>query len=147
MHGLPLHSHRCEYLSKSRCVLLHKLDGKPGRLAAAVRPLKSVRPSADPSLYKIDHVQKDRGISEKTPALGTDDRQQATYSHQACPTETVSIILRTSRRVCAQRLVFLPLLTGPALFHAARVFAENVARVTDTVVPCEPAKVSTWAPS
>jgi hypothetical protein len=32
-------------------------------------------------------------------------------------------------------------------FHAARVFAENVARVTDTVVPFGPAKVSTWAPS
>jgi hypothetical protein len=74
-------------------------------------------------------------------------RQQATYSHQACPTESVSIILRTARRVCAQRLVFLPLLTGPALFHAARVFAENVARVTDTVVPCGPASVSSWAPS
>jgi hypothetical protein len=32
-------------------------------------------------------------------------------------------------------------------FHAARVFAENVARVTDTVVPSGPAKVSTWASS
>jgi hypothetical protein len=31
--------------------------------------------------------------------------------------------------------------------HAARVFTENVARVTDTVVPLGPAKVSTWAPS
>jgi hypothetical protein len=36
---------------------------------------------------------------------------------------------------------------GLAAFHAARVFAENVARVTDTLVPFEPAKVSTWAPS
>jgi hypothetical protein len=54
---------------------------------------------------------------------------------------------KDSRDAFLYALVFLPLLTGFALFHAARVLAENVARVTDTVVPCEPAKVSTWAPS
>jgi hypothetical protein len=35
----------------------------------------------------------------------------------------------------------------PKLIYAARVSAENVARVTDTVVPSGPAKVSNWAPS
>jgi hypothetical protein len=60
----------CECLSKSRCVLLHKLDGKPGRLATALRPRKcALRPSADRSLYKIDHVQRDRG-SYPQPAAG-----------------------------------------------------------------------------
>src|ERR1043166_423992 len=34
-----------------------------------------------------------------------------------------------------------------SFFHAAWVLAENVARVTDMVVPSGPAKVSTWAPS
>jgi hypothetical protein len=32
-------------------------------------------------------------------------------------------------------------------YQAARILAENVARVTDTVVPVGLAEVSTWAPS
>ena len=44
-------------------------------------------------------------------------------------------------------LVFFHCSSALPVFHAARALAENVARVIDTVVPCGPAKVSTWAPS